>query len=161
MAKWKWIAATAALAAVLAVGGIALLHRNERPAVVAEAASAAAPAEDADPVTRFRTEREQLRARETAQLNDIIHGGNADGETILMAQRQLIDLMRYSEQELTIEGVLQSRGFDGALVTVGDDSANVLIRAESVTQAESAVILELVMRETGISGGNVKIIPVN
>ena len=161
MAKWKWIAAAAALAAILTVGGIALLHK-QRPTVVAEAAvSAAAVAEDANPVTRFRTEREQLRARETAQLNDIIHAGNTDGETVMMAQRQLIELMRHSEQELTIEGVLQSRGFEGALVTVGGDSANVLIRAESVTQAETAVILELVMRETGISGGNVKIIPVN
>ena len=35
-----------------------------------------------------------------------------------------------------------------------------VILPDTVTQAESAVILELVLRETGLTGGNVKIIPV-
>ena len=39
-------------------------------------------------------------------------------------------------------------------------AANVLIRGEAPTHAQSAVILDLVMRETGLTGGNVKIIPV-
>ena len=46
------------------------------------------------------------------------------------------------------------------MATVHEDSVNVLVRAESLSQSETAVILELVLRETGISGGNVKIIPI-
>jgi len=76
------------------------------------------------------------------------------------AQAQLMSLMERREQEVTLEGILQARGFDGALVSVDERSANVLLRREAVTSRESAVILELVMRQTGLTGGNVKIIPV-
>ena len=51
-------------------------------------------------------------------------------------------------------------GFEDALVTLSGRSANVLVRRDSLTRAETAVILELVMRETGITSGNVKIIPI-
>ena len=150
-----------ALAALGALAGDAALTWRLAAMRANRAGSAPAysPATN-DPMARFRLEREQLRARHVAQLNDIIHGGHADDETVLLAQRQLLDLMRHTEQETTLEGILQSRGFRDALVTVSDDSANVLLRTDAVSQSEAAVILELVMRETGLSGGNVKIIPV-
>ncbi len=113
-----------------------------------------------DPMARFRLEREQLRARQEAQLNDIIHSDRSDGETISLAQAQLLQLISGSRAEQTLEGILQSRGFEDALVSVGEGSANVLIRGNALNQRESAVIMELVMRETGLTGGNVKIIPV-
>ena len=113
-----------------------------------------------DPVTEFRTEREQLRQQQKSQLNDIIYNADSDAEIIQMAQRQLLDMLKTEEQELTLEGVLQMRGYDGALATVHSDSVNVIIHKESVTQQDAAVILELVMRETGIASGNVKIIPI-
>lgn len=158
----KWIALCAlAVALLTAAAWYGGRRSRENPPVQAETAvSAAVENGQDDPVTRYRTEREQLRARHVAQLNDIIHGGHADDETVLLAQRQLLDLMRHTEQETTLEGILQSRGFRDALVTVSDDSANVLLRTDAVVQSEAAVILELVMRETGLSGGNVKIIPV-
>ena len=52
------------------------------------------------------------------------------------------------------------RGYSSAVATVHEDSVNVLVRADSLSQSETAVILELVLREAGISGGNVKIIPI-
>lgn len=126
----------------------------------APAAAAVSPLEAVDPLDQFRLEREQLAARQEAQLNDIIYNDRTDAATVAQAQEQLLSLLSRREQELTLEGVLQGRGFEGALVSVGERSANVLLRRETVTSAESAVILELVMRETGLTGGNVKIIPV-
>jgi len=117
--------------------------------------------EEIDPLVEFQTEREQLRAMQTAQLSEIIYGEKTDDETRALAQRKLIELADWAEKELTIEGVLRARGYEGAVATVHTDSANVLVRAEGITRQESAVILELVLRETGLSGGNVKIIPIN
>ena len=59
------------------------------------------------------------------------------------------------------EGVLRVRGFEDAVVTVHADSANVLVRTPSLSRDQSAQILELVSRETGLLGGNIKIIPIN
>ena len=94
------------------------------------------------------------------QLNELIASDDTEREIVLRAQRQLLETLSNQEKETTIEGVLRMRGYSGAVATVHEDSVNVLVRAESLSQSETAVILELVLREAGISGGNVKIIPI-
>lgn len=113
-----------------------------------------------DPMDAFRLEREQLRARQEAQLNDIIHTDGTDARIVADAQTQLMGLLARSESETALEGILGARGFGEVLVSVSEGAANVLVRKEALTAAESAVILDLVMRQTGLTGGNVKIIPV-
>ena len=115
----------------------------------------------ADPIVQFRTERQQLRQMQIEQLNEIVYGGSADAELSAMAQQRQMELMEWSEQEQTLEGVLRLREFEDVLVTVHTDSVNVMVRTDVLTREQTAVILELVMRETGVSGGNVKIIPIN
>ena len=109
---------------------------------------------------QFRTERQQLRSMQKAQLNEIIFSG-ADADTVDLAQRQLMDILTREEQENTLEGLLEIRGFQDAVVSVHRDSVSVLICADVLTQQESGVILDLVCRETGFLSGNIKIIPVN
>ena len=113
-----------------------------------------------DPMAAFRLEREQLRARQEAELNELIHAPDGDGEIAALARRQLLDMLEHARDENAIEGVLRSRGFEDALASVSDAAANVLIRGDGPTLAQTAVILDLVMRQTGLTGGNVKIIPV-
>lgn len=125
------------------------------------ASSNASGGSEMNQVSAFKTLRQQIRAMEKAQLNDVAHSANAEPELVEMAQRQLLELCEREEQELTLEGVLSMRGYDEPVVTVHSDSVNVLIRAETVTRQESSTILELVCRETGVQGGNVKIIPIN
>lgn len=113
-----------------------------------------------DPVLQFRTDREQLRAMEKAQLNDIIHASDTEDEIRNAAQRQLMELCSSEEKELTVEGILSVRGFADPVATVHGDSVNVIIAKQQLTRQESAVIMELVCRECGVDSGNVKIIPV-
>ena len=125
-------------------------------AVIAEASTG-----EVDAIAAFRTEREQLRAMQKAQLNEIVHSDASEAEIAALAQRQLMDICSREEHELTLEGLLALRGFDDPLVTVQSDSANVLLRTQMVTQQECSIILDLVCRETGVQSGNVKIIPIN
>ena len=120
-----------------------------------------AAVQEEDAVAAFRTEREQLRAMQKAQLNEIVDGDGSEPDIAALAQRQLMELCSREEHELTLEGLLTLRGFDDPVVTVQSDSVNVLLRAELVTQQECSVILDLVCRETGVQSGNVKIIPIN
>lgn len=127
-----------------------------------QAVEASAPVQqESRPIERFRTERQQLRAMQKAQLNDIIHDASTDAETADMARRQLLTLCDAEEKELTIEGVLAMRGFQNPVVTVHTGSVNVIIEAELVTKQESSVILDFVSRETGAMAGDIKIIPIN
>ena len=157
--KTRWALGTAFLAAMLAAD--ALITQRLVLENVNRARSAPVYSQvRSDPMAAFRLEREQLRSRQEAQLNDIIHAPDGDGEIAALARKQLLDMLEHARQESTLEGILRSRGFEDALVSVSGAGANVMLRGEEVTAAQSAVILDLVMRETGLTGGNVKIIPV-
>jgi len=155
----RWTLGLLLLAALLAGDALVTARIVVRRANRADSAPACSRIES-DPMAAFRLEREQLRARQEAQLNDIIHDDGADGETRAQARRALMDMLAHARDENAIEGILQSRGFEEALASVSDSAANVLIRGEALTHTQSAVILDLVMRQTGLTGGNVKIIPV-
>lgn len=155
----KWALGALLLAALLAGDAMITARLVERRANRADSAPVYSRI-DSDPMAAFRLEREQLRARQEAQLNDIIHASGGDEETAARARRQLLDMLAHERAESAIEGILQSRGFEDALVSVSDSAANVLIRGDGPTHAQSAVILDLVMSQTGLTGGNVKIIPV-
>lgn len=150
----------AAFIVLLAATGLCLFIRQSRPKAL-PAQSEQVTAEALDPLTHFRTEREQLRQRQRAELNDIIHDSGTDAGTLSMAKQRLMQLMDSESAEARIEGVLTARGFSEALVTVSANAVNVLLRAEGLTRQETAVILDLVLRETGVTSGNVKIIPIN
>ena len=155
LGKWFFTAAVVVLAVCLAAvlfAGVKQMRRDVAVVAVGEELSA---------VERFRMVREQLRAMEKAQLNDVAHGSGTNPELAAMAQRQLVELCARVEQELTLEGVLALRGWEDPVVTVHADSVNVLVKAAAVTRQQSAAILELVCRETGVQSGNVKIIPMD
>ena len=144
---------------LLATTACVWVGRHAQRPIRAESASAPAIREDA--VGRFRTQREELRSRSVGQLNEIIHDPSTDAETVGMARRQLLSIMKAQEDEQRLEGLLAMKGFEDALVTVGDASVNVVLRAEALNRSQTAAILELVLRETGVTAGNVKILSIN
>lgn len=109
----------------------------------------------------FRTERQQLRAMERSQLNDIVHSADTAPDVLALAQRRLVDISVAEQQESTLEGLLALRGWENCVVSVHDGGVNVLVPAEMLTRQQSSVILDLTCRETGAQAGNVKIIPIN
>lgn len=114
-----------------------------------------------DPIQQFRTEREQLRQMQKNELNEIIYTQNADEGIVRDAQEQLLDLLETERLEVLTEGILHLRGFEGAVVILNGDSANVLIGEKILDVQKSTLIMELIVSETGVSTGNVKIIPIN
>jgi len=116
--------------------------------------------EPVDSIARFRSDRELVRKVEIEQLNALIGDESAGQDIKDRARVKLIQLTGWMEQEVTIEGVLRAEGYMEPLVTVHADSVNVLVRAPALTQADAARILSLAARETGQSGGNIKVIPI-
>ena len=116
--------------------------------------------EPVDSIARFREERSRVRDAEIAQLNALIADESAGQDLRDRAREKLINLTGWMEQEVTVEGVLRARGYEDPLVTVHQDSVNVLVRQQALTQSDAARILELTARETGQTGGNIKIIPI-
>ena len=162
MAKLKRRAAlsAAALCLLLAATAASAYIRDSRVRAL-PAQSGQIMEEASDPLTAFRTERAQLRERQRAELNDIIHDAATDPDTLSSAKRRLMELMDSERAETDIEGVLSARGFEETLVTVSATAVNVLVRGETLDRRKTAVILDLVLRQTGVTSQNVKIIPIN
>ena len=111
-------------------------------------------------VEEFRLSRDQLREQESDQLRKLLDDPATDSAIRARAQERLMNLMQWAETEADLEEILEKRGFECVLVSVHQDSANVLVRTDSLTQADAALILELTARQTGLTGGAIKIIPV-
>lgn len=152
--KWMAFAVLALCMALVVIDGVRDMNRNIEAVKLN-------PSEAPNQVEAFKTLRQQLRSMEKAQLNDVAHSMDSEDELKRMAQRQLLELCEREEQELTLEGVLSLRGYENPVVTVHADSVNVLLQTQAINRQESSAILELVCRETGVQGGNVKIIPIN
>ena len=116
--------------------------------------------EPVDSIARFREERSRVRDAEITQLNALTSDETAGQDIRDRAREKLLSLTQWMEQEVTVEGVLRARGYQDPLVTVHADSVNVLVRQQALTQSDAARILELTARETGQTGGNIKIIPI-
>ena len=127
---------------------------------VVQSASAQRPSPQ-QTMTSFLTDRDALRQEEIEQLLALSAAPDTESDIRTAAQRRVIDLRRWMEQEATVEAVLTARGYKPVLVTVHANSVNVLVAADRIEQADAAVMLELVSRETGVLGGNIKIIPIN
>lgn len=152
--KWMAFSVLALCLVLVMADGIRSMQKS------IETANATTPSKIAQ-TEAFKTLRQQLRAMEKAQLNDVIHDSGTEPELAQMARRQLLELCTREEQELTLEGVMALRGYDDPVVTVHGDSVNVILSCAALTKQESGAILELVCRETGVQAGNVKIIPIN
>ena len=157
MGKWRLAVSCASALVLVALCALAIGLKQE---IKAQPVTAQVEQEQ-DPILDFITERAALRREQTRQLEQMMNDENLDIVLRGEAGAQLLRLLEYSEQETTIEGVLRVRGFEDAVVTVHADSANVLVRTPSLSRDQSAQILELVSRETGLLGGNIKIIPIN
>ena len=66
-----------------------------------------------------------------------------------------------SERESACELLLQSKGFDEAVVSITDDSADVIVNMTEITDAQRAQIEDVVQRKGNISPENIVISTMN
>lgn len=107
----------------------------------------------------FRVERQQSRQQHVQYLDSIIANANTEQETLTEAQQMKMKITDNMEKELTIEGMLKAKGFEDVVVTINDNSVNVVVKDSELNNAKVAQILEVVRRESGQSAGNIKVIP--
>ena len=107
----------------------------------------------------FRTSRDNTRTRELEVLDSIIAGANTSGEQIDDAQAQKLSLVDAMEKEMLVENMIRAKGFSDAAVTIQKGSVNVVVDKTALSEAEVAQVLDICLRETGESAGNIKIMP--
>jgi len=110
-------------------------------------------------VTTFKQERDASRVKELQYLNEIINNDKTDKDTLKDAQEQKLEITKAMEMEVTIQGLLETKGYKDPTVTIHSGSVNVLLTETSITSDQAAQILDIVQRETEEDAQNIKIIP--
>ena len=124
--------------------GEAVLTSGDASAVVAEA----------------KVTREQVRAKNKESLMEIIDNKNLSDAQKQEAVDQLLLMTDLAEKEAAAETMLASKGFLDSVVSISEDSADVVVNASELTEANRAQIEDIVTRKTGVAAQNIVITPV-
>ncbi len=125
--------------------GEAVLTSGEASAVVAEA----------------KVTREQVRAKNKESLQEIIDNDKLTDEQKKDALAQMVAMTELTEKEVAAETLLASKGFSEAVVSLSDDSADVVVNAAELSDANRAQIEDIITRKTGVAAENVVITPIH
>ena len=91
-----------------------------------------------------------------SMLTDVIEESK-DGPEKNNATQQKLKIIDYMNKEKTVESLIENKGFPETLVLMTDNSVNVTVNKQELTQSDVAKIYDIVMRETGRNAGQIVI----
>ena len=105
--------------------------------------------------------RKTNREQQIAWLDSIINDEKSDEDSIKEANEKKLALINTMETEANTEGLIKGqKGFSECIVTIQDETANVVVEnTEALTSAQAAQIMDIVREQTGVKSENIKIMP--
>lgn len=101
--------------------------------------------------------REQNRAKNKENLMAIITDNTVSEGQKEEALDMMVELTAISEKENSIEILLEAKGYSGVVVSIVDDSVDVIVNAPSLTEQDMAIIEDVVLRKTEAEAANIAI----
>ena len=117
-------------------------------------------AEDKDYFAASRLSREQARDEAVSTLKELSESETADQTAKDEAAAQISALAEDSVTEANIESMIRAKGYEDAVVMIGDESVNVVVAPPegSLQATDVTVIKDIVVSETGVTAGQIKIV---
>ena len=111
-------------------------------------------------VAQAKVTREQVRAKNKETLQSIIDSDSLSDAQKQDAVAQMVAMTEIAEKETAAETMLASKGFLDSVVSISEGSADVVVNASELTEANRAQIEDIVTRKTGVAAQNIVITPV-
>ncbi len=99
--------------------------------------------------------KEQTRAQNKESLMEIINNESLTEAAKQDAINSMIALTEASQKESDAQMLLEAKGFTQAVVSISGDCVDVMIAAQSLTEAQTAQIIDIVQRKTAIAPENI------
>lgn len=112
-------------------------------------------------ISEVKLNREQVRAANKETLYQIIDNENLDEISKQAAINEMIQMTEISEKEMAAELLLSAKGYGDCVVTIVDDSVDVVVNATELTDVQRAQIEDIVKRKTDCSADKIVISPIN
>ena len=114
-----------------------------------------------DFASEVKLNREQVRSQNKESLLEIINNKSVASKDKKAAVKEVAQITKNAEQENAAEMMLEAKGFEDAVVSISEGSADVVVNVEKLTDKEMAQIADIVKRKTDVSAENIVITPVN
>ena len=99
--------------------------------------------------------KEQTRARNKEMLQEIVNNEILDSAQKEEAVENMVAMTDRNEKEMEAEILLSAKGFTETVVSIGDNSVDVVVCAETLNDAQLAQIMDIVTRKTQMKEENV------
>ncbi len=106
-----------------------------------------------------KLDREQARAKQKEILSDMLSNKNLDKEERSECAAAMLDIQKRIEKETSAEAMIEAKGFTDAYVRIDDDTVDVVVNKEALSDAERAQIEDIVARKTGVDASKIRISP--
>lgn len=113
-----------------------------------------------DFAAEMKLNREQIRSKNKEALLEIIDNTSVTEEQKQSAVNEMITMTDVAEREAAAEMLLEAKGFSDVVVSITDESCDVVLNMGDVTDAKRAQVEDIVKRKTNISAENIVITPI-
>ena len=106
-------------------------------------------------LTDAKLMKEQTRAKNKETLLEIINSAGLGDEQKQEAVNNMVTMTAIAEKETAAQILLEAKGFSDVVVSIHGDSADVVVNALELTDAQRAQIEDIVTRKTEITPENI------
>jgi len=106
-----------------------------------------------------RLNREQSRAAEKTILTALINNENVEPAQKAEAADSMLSIQRRIERESAAESMIEAKGFPEVYVRIGENTVDVVVSKETLTDSEVAQIEDIIRRKTGMQTNQIHISP--
>ena len=99
--------------------------------------------------------KEQTRAKNKDAMEEIVNNEILDSAQKEDAVANMVAMAQRSEKEVEAEILLSAKGFTETVVSIGENSVDVVVCMEELTDAHLAQIMDIVTRKTNIAEENI------
>ena len=104
-----------------------------------------------------RLSREQTRSKNQETLQAMIDNENVAEELRLQAADDLLNMTKVAQMELDAETLLEAKGFANSVVSINEESVEVVICLEEINETQKAQIEDIIMRKAECDAGKIVI----
>ena len=108
-------------------------------------------------ISEAKLNREQIRAKNTENLTNIVNDANLDKSSKTAAVNELAKIADYSEKEMAIEILLEAKGFNDVVASVSDTGVDIVVNKQSLETSQKAQIEDIAKRKTGMTSDKINI----
>jgi stage III sporulation protein AH len=137
------------------------LEESEETLNPGETVLTSASVTSANYAAEVKLNREQIRSKNKEALLEIVDSETLSEEQKQDALNEMVKLADISEKEANAEMLLEAKGFTNVVVSISDDTCDVVVDMGDVTDAKRAQVEDIVKRKTGISAENIIITPIS